>query len=100
MTLSKKGLRRICVDGAEYLWKIGKLRYDDYVHTSIVVQPADRQGCVLIYRVAKAYGGADAELKPSLVADCIRDALAEGWQPRVPGSPFDFHENYWAKRHP
>ena len=84
MAISKKGTRSINVDGIEYLWKLCSPDYYRIPY-SIAVQIADRQGSVLIDRLQEYF-----VVTPSLVASCIREALAAGWQPTVPGVPFIF----------
>ena len=84
MAMSKKGTRSINVDGIAYLWKLCSPDYDRIPYT-IAVQIADGQGNVLIARLHEYFA-----VTPSVVAGCIREALAAGWQSTVPGAPFVF----------
>ncbi len=99
MAINKKGARRICVDGAAYLWKIRRqptyCQENGWTLLTVAVQAADREGCVLVIQLPEKHPGSwrsvtPFAVQPSLVVRCIRDALAEGWQPTVPGAPFIF----------
>jgi hypothetical protein len=99
LVISRIGARHICVDGAGYLWKIRRkptyAQEEGWMPLTVAVQSADREGCVLVIRLPEKHPGSwmsvtPFAMKPSLVADCIRKALAAGWQPTVPGATFAF----------
>ena len=98
MAMRKAGLRRIVVDGVEYLWKFPRKRdHQDRdcrggCH-ALVCRP-DRRGSVLYVNFPQYHPGTAPGLfpvvpvLPSQIAPAIRRALAAGWQADRPGSPF------------
>jgi hypothetical protein len=92
-------MRRIVVDGVEYLWKLirrpTQSDWDCWGGCAAVVQLPDRGGSVLFVRfpqhhpvVAAALGFPAVSVLPSQIADAIRRALAAGWRADEPGEAF------------
>ncbi|MCG3040982.1 hypothetical protein L7D48_10475 [Streptomyces sp. S1A] len=97
MALRRKGSRRIVVDGTAYRWRLrGRPTYDQgmcWSPCTYAVEGADRPGAVLVVTTDRPHTGngvgvpADPVL-PGEVAHAVRTALARGWKPERPGSPF------------
>ena len=97
MTLARKGTRPITVDDVPYRWKVRRRpSYSQGIGESsliFAVELADRPGTTLVVSLPWAHPsnwlGLPAEaVRPRLVADTIRRALAQGWEPSRPGSTF------------
>ena len=98
MAIRKKGSRPIDVDGVSYRWRIRrKATYDqwafDYGTLTVSVELADKPGTVLIaftnHPHPDCYTTATPHpITPKHVADCVRQALSEGWQPTAKGPQF------------
>ncbi len=97
MAIRKKGARRIVVDGEPYLWRVRQkpsyIQGLGWTSLTVAVQHATASGTTLVGRVRRPRLDNWGELPsapviPSEVADLIRQAIAAGWQPRVPGKQF------------
>ena len=98
MAMRKAGLRRLVVDGVEYLWKLPRKRdhrdNDCLGGCHALVCRPDRRGSVLYVRFPQHHPGVAPGLYPvvpvlpSQVAAAVRRAVAEGWQSDAPGEPF------------
>jgi hypothetical protein len=99
MAVRKSGMRRIVVDGVEYLWKFPRrpshFDWDCWGGCAALVQRPDRRGSVLCVRfpqhhpgVAAAVGFPVVSVLPSQIADAIRRAVVAGWQADEPGPAF------------
>jgi hypothetical protein len=96
MALTKKGARRIVVDGVEYRWVVRrKPSYSQGIGSPLtfVVELFAAHGAVLVVTADDArpdnwLGLPSITILPAQVASCIRTALADGWQPAQPGPPF------------
>ena len=99
MAVRKTGMRRIVVDGVNYLWKFPRrpthFDWDCWGGCAVVVQRPDRGGSVLFVRfpqhhpgVAAAVGYPVVSVLPSQIADAIRRAVAAGWRADEPGEAF------------
>jgi hypothetical protein len=97
MTLARKGTRPITVDDVPYRWKVRhKPSYGQGIGESsmiFAVERADRPGTTLVVSLPWAHpsnwlGLPSGAVRPSMVADAIRCALAQGWQPSQPGPTF------------
>jgi len=85
VTLARKGLRRISVDGARYVWKLSI----DSGYFTIVVELASDAGQRLEARTRRDRHHGDARaITPAGVAAVIRAAIHDGWQPAARKSPF------------
>jgi hypothetical protein len=85
VTLARKGLRQISVDGTRYVWKLSI----DRGHFTIVVELAADAGQRLEARTRGVRRRGDAaSITPAGVAAVIRAAIREGWQPTARKSPF------------
>ncbi|MER6448044.1 hypothetical protein [Streptomyces venezuelae] len=97
MALVKKGSRLITVDGTAYRWR---LRSRPTYGRGLVMSPlayavehAEDPGTTLVVTTGRPHPGnwlgrPGSPVLPAEVADGIRTALAGGWQPGNPGSPF------------
>ncbi|MER6059841.1 hypothetical protein ABT167_01310 [Streptomyces sp. NPDC001792] len=74
MALPRKGARHIVVDGTTYRWR---LRRRPTYAQSMAWTPG-----------TFAVEHADSPVRPGDVADAVRRALREGWNPTSPGSSF------------
>jgi hypothetical protein len=99
MAVRKTGMRRIVVDGVEYLWKFPRrpshFDWDCWGGCAALVQRPDRGGSVLFVRFPQHYPGVAAAVGfpvvpvlPSQIADAIRRAVAAGWRADEPGPAF------------
>ncbi|MFJ4871148.1 hypothetical protein [Streptomyces sp. NPDC088757] len=99
MALNKKGSRRITVDGIEYRWRIRKKpSYTQglcWTPMTYAVEAASgiQPGTILIVTSGQAHpsnwvGVESGPLPPAHVADSIRAARDQGWDPTRGGSPF------------
>jgi hypothetical protein len=98
MTLSRKGSRRITVDGVVYRWRLrGKPTYSQGMGWSPCIYAVDRPergGTTLLIttdRLHPSIAWIKSEIRPVLpaeVANTIRIALARGWEPATNGPPF------------
>ncbi|MEU0837943.1 hypothetical protein ABZ370_00490 [Streptomyces sp. NPDC005962] len=97
MALSRKGARRIVVDGTAYRWRLR--RRPTYCQglawspCTFAVGHADTPGTTLVVTTDQPHPGnwlgrEGGPVLPSAVARAIRLALHEGWTPTAPGSPF------------
>ncbi|CAL9534056.1 hypothetical protein SUDANB121_04118 [Nocardiopsis dassonvillei] len=100
MTMPRKGTRRITVDGVAYRWRHrSRTRgYSAGARTlTFAVEREDAPGRLLAVTLADrvpagrpccpgcAADNADAEpITPARVAEAVRTALADGWDPRGP----------------
>lgn len=97
MAIPKKGTRKIVVDGVAYRWYIR--RNGDY-HGALTVAvelAANDSASILVVDfhtprpgsfTALFYGYPKISITPKDVVTHIRAALAAGWNPLQPGSPF------------
>lgn len=78
MTLARKGLRRISVDGGKYVWKVSV----DSGYFTLVVELESGAGQRLEARTRPDRKQGDKRsITPGGVAVVIRTALLEGWTP-------------------
>lgn len=85
MTLAKKGRRKIVVDGSHYFWRVMRNIGDPLLYC-VVEREASPQGAIMIF--------GDGYICPSIVEKSIRKALKEGWNPGMPGKPFNIDKKY------
>ncbi|MBP2047630.1 hypothetical protein J2Z21_000552 [Streptomyces griseochromogenes] len=97
MALVKRGSRRISVDDVPYRWRLrGRPTYDQGLVRSpltYAVEHAESPGTTLVVTTDQPHpgnwlGAPGTPVLPRDVAAGIRTALAHGWAPRSPGSPF------------
>ncbi|MFB8024874.1 MULTISPECIES: hypothetical protein [unclassified Streptomyces] len=99
MALTKKGSRRITVDGIEYRWRIR--RKPSYMQGlcwtpmtyAVEAASGSQPGTTLIVTSGQAHPsnwvGVETEpIRPAHVAASIREARDQGWDPTRVGSPF------------
>lgn len=95
MTLPKKGVRQIQVDGETYRWMIRrKPSYWQEVFAtdlSFAVEHATSPGTTLLVltnhaRPDNIVGGEYSIISPSLVVSSIKRAIQQGWNPTKNGS--------------
>lgn len=98
MARAAKAFRRITVNGAVYLWRLGPApscspRCSD-APLAFAVKPETAGGGVLrvvmpdVSHPASHVGGTSLIVRPAMVAALIQMALSRGWQPAASGSPF------------
>ncbi|MGW5776425.1 hypothetical protein [Streptomyces sp. NPDC003863] len=102
MALVKKGSRLITVDGTAYRWRVrGRPTYDQGLVRSpltYAVEHAEASGATLVVATDQPhpsnwFGTQGGPILPSQVAVSIRTALADGWSPECPGSPFHLDQS-------
>lgn len=101
MALAVKGSRLITVDGTVYRWRLRRrpTYTQQFFDTPLTfaVELADGDGSVLVVAVpevsnpASLFGVSCLIVLPALVAVVIQTALNRGWQPAVPGVPFQLN---------
>lgn len=105
MALTKRGSRRIVVDGTAYRWMVrGRPTYmQALVQTTLcfAVQNAECPGTTLVVNTGQPHPSNWFDLPatavcPRQVATSIQVARAQGWSSEEPGSPFmlDFSASY------
>ncbi|WP_200926202.1 hypothetical protein [Sphaerimonospora mesophila] len=94
MTLPKKGSRLIAVSDVAYRWRVRhKPTYcqaNGWTPMTFAVELAEKPASVLLVALPYArpdnwLGGQSVSIRPSLVAQCIRKTIREGWTPNQPG---------------
>ncbi|MFG2036476.1 hypothetical protein [Dactylosporangium sp. NPDC048998] len=97
MTLNRKGSRRIVVDGVEYRWTVRHRptysQANGWTPLTFVVQADSGRGAVLVVSSALAHphnwlGLSAGAVRPALVAEAVRRAVAAGWRPEQAGAAF------------
>jgi hypothetical protein len=97
VALVRKGSRLITVDGVVYRWAVRRKptysQGNGWTPLTFAVERADVSGAVLVISLSVAHsrnwlGLPPITVRPGMVASCIRQALAGGWQPMRAGSPF------------
>lgn len=99
MAIRKVGMRRIVVNGVEYLWKFSRRPTQDewacWGGCAAVAQLSEGGRSVLFIRfpqhhptVAKSVGFPVVSVLPSQIADAIHRAVRAGWRPGKPGPAF------------
>ena len=81
MTIARRGLRSIRVDGHDYLWKLNGDNCPCCRTHGILIVDAFRRGS-MVHLPQPAYGS-HVPITPALVAARIREARALGWAPGV-----------------
>lgn len=102
MALVKKGSRLINVDGTTYRWRLrGRPTYDQglvWSPLTYAVEHAATPGTTLVVTTNQPhpsnwYGTHGSPILPAQVVHSIRTALADGWTPASPGSPFQLDQS-------
>lgn len=98
MTIPAKGSRRVCVDDAEYSWRIRKKpTYDQGVYQTpmrLAIQlctDGPKQVLVVNLQVSRPdnwIAPHQTSVTPAVVRDIVRRALKKGWIPNGGGSAF------------
>ncbi|MFF3653941.1 hypothetical protein [Streptomyces olivochromogenes] len=97
MALSRKGTRRIVVDGKAYRWRLRRrptyFQALSWTPCTFAVELADAPGTTLVVTTnqphASNWFGREAKpVLPSDVARAIELALQQGWAPTAAGVPF------------
>ena len=99
MPISKKGTRKIIVDGEPFIWLIRRQATNmqaDYGcgNLHVAVQHAQEPGSVLVILTDRphpqCWGTNEVRpVTPSDAAQWIRQAMQFGWQPQLPGITFE-----------
>ena len=92
MTLPKKQIRKITVDGEEYLWQLSQ-RFE--TRTSWIVIQHSHQAHQLLCLNSYSH---DLPIGPNIVAEAIRFALRNGWAPHLKAAPMylDYRQEQFA----
>ncbi|GAB3449481.1 hypothetical protein [Actinophytocola sediminis] len=97
MAITKKGSRRIVVDGAEYRWTVrprpSYCQGNGWSPMTFAVGLAEQAGRALVVSLPWAHPSnwlhlPTGAVRPAMVARAIQFALTQGWDPSAPGSPF------------
>jgi len=97
MTLASKGSRRIAVDGVSFRWSVRRrptyCQGNGWSPLAFVAERAEHPGSLLVASLPWAHPGNWIGLPghpvlPGTVAVGIRRAIADGWQPSLPGPAF------------
>ncbi|QDT65918.1 hypothetical protein V22_31810 [Calycomorphotria hydatis] len=97
MSISKKGSRRIVVDGHVYVWKIrGKSSFVQGTCGSAIasaVKHLEENGSTLViyFPCSRLDSRGESEtnsITPSLIEQGIRSAISEGWKPKESGPTY------------
>lgn len=98
MALSKKGSRRVIVDGEQYTWKVRRRpTYDQGLAHGPLTFTAEKSGATgsILVVDTKAARPDNWVLAPSMtitpayVAESIREAIKRGWLAEQKSSPFN-----------
>ena len=94
MAISKKGFRKIDVNGETFFWKVRKKISHDEAHNDQYGVPIQHQseGQLLIAYVgfcrSEGYGRESVNsVTPSIVKSCILEAIGLGWKFDISGKP-------------
>ncbi|MEG3940859.1 MULTISPECIES: hypothetical protein [unclassified Microcoleus] len=99
MSIPKKGTRKIIVDGEPFVWLIRRQAANMQAESGnlhVAVEHADRSGSVLVIITDRAHSQGwnpttnctFMPVRPSDVAQWIRQAVQLGWQPMRSGITF------------
>jgi hypothetical protein len=92
MTITRRGSRAITVDGVDYRWVLRRRPFSGVGLVTFVVEAAAAPGCTLVVRFGPPrLGPSEVPTDPVrrvVVARHIREALARGWRPTAPSTPF------------
>lgn len=87
MAMSRKGSRKIVIDGNEFIWKIKKCLSHNERHDMMYQIPIQHIGGGQILLVSTGFcrsynyeGSRVFQITPSIIAKCIEHAIEEGWQ--------------------
>ncbi|MET8023174.1 hypothetical protein [Streptomyces avermitilis] len=109
MALSRKGARRIVVDGTAYRWRLRRrptyFQALSWTPCTFAAEHADIPGATLVVTTDRPHPsnwlGREAKpVLPSDVAQAIQLALHKGWTPTAPGSPFHLDQSAGFTRSP
>ncbi len=102
MTLPRKKSRTITVDGVRYRWLVTPV--NEHHELQVFVEHADGQGQCLRHVRSQIYSTAGIpSMTPRYIAALVRQALASGWRPSVPGHDFTLlprYEDHRRRHHP
>lgn len=122
MAIARRNSRPIHVDGVDYRWRLGRRRLFD-LRTSLAVWTDATPPACLRVTIRGVWSDRDPEwlpqgsgtpVTPIFVADVVRAALVDGWDPKTPGATaridadppdrgwrdgeFETHLNSWDRR--
>jgi hypothetical protein len=97
MSIPKKGTRKIILDGEPFIWLIRKqatYTQENCGNLHVAVEHAEAPGSVLVIITDRPHPQCwgTNEVKPVTPSDAarwIRQAVQLGWQPQLPGIPFE-----------
>jgi hypothetical protein len=92
--MSTKGFRKINVAGENFYWKVRKRISHEEAHNGqlgIPIQHESKGQLLFVYigfRRSKDYGMESIQsVTPSIIKNCITEAIKLGWQFKTPGRP-------------
>lgn len=100
MAIPKKGSRKITVDGTDYRWTIRrkptcpKTLCEENVLAAVELYDKPRSVLSIKFpwvRYDNRFGIAEQPVTPKHIEQCIKRALAEGWQPEKTGNAFEIN---------
>ncbi|MBC9711679.1 hypothetical protein H9Y04_03740 [Streptomyces sp. TRM66268-LWL] len=109
MAIGRKGSRRLVVDGTAYRWRLRRRpTYDQALcgtPCTYAVQDEATPGTTLVVTTSQPhannwFGAPSSPVLPSDVSAAITSALAQGWHPTRPGSPFHLDQSDGFVRFP
>src|SRR5215212_8532742 len=102
MAIPRKHSRPIVVDGQKYRWIVKRksdYNFEPQKGMVFTVQEEDGAGALLIVELARPqldywlHHQQSAPITPNEIASWIRQAIAQGWQPKAKGKPFRLKES-------
>jgi len=94
MAISKKGFRKIEIDGQKFFWKVRKKISHEEWHDDQYAIPIqhESEGQLLLAYVGYCRSGyperdSFESITPKIIRECIIDAVKLGWQYNYPGKP-------------
>lgn len=82
MTVARRGLRSITVDGHRYVWRVRLTKCPCCHARAVVIADASRRGSV-IHLPGPVDGDPPVPIMPGMIAERIREARRIGWEPGV-----------------
>lgn len=80
MTVDRRGMRTITVDGHVYVWRVRRAECPCCESGSLLIADASRRGSVVMLP-GPDYGDPDEPITPRMIAEYIREARRSGWEP-------------------
>ena len=107
MTLPRKGTRKIVVGGDKYRWAVRRrptyCEANEWGNLTAAVELYDSPKSVLLIEfpfprpdswtspMSLGMSVADRSVTPAMIAKCIKEAIGNGWDPKVSGQAFKYN---------